>query len=255
MGRGSYPVVGRCLGIRKADKFNLAFLAKLVWRIINDNESWWVRIVKVKYLRHETIWNVKCRLKQSAAWKGILTRHIVKLGMRWTVGNGQNIEFRTHNWIFPFPLSNIIVIQDQHLIDRNLKVSDVIVDKNWNVGILNPLLPIDVVQKILAIPLPIYEVADKLVWGPNPNGEFSVKSAQRLQVNDNQDHMLKGLLNKIWKLNIPHKIKLFGWLLVRNKLTTNVKLHKFNNTISALCPLCNNGEEDIGHRFKDSSYA
>ncbi|RXH83704.1 hypothetical protein DVH24_005957 [Malus domestica] len=76
------------------------------------------------------------------------------------------------------------------------------------------------------------DVEDKLIWGPTCNGEFSVKSAHIIQIDDNQCHMFKGLLDKIWKLNIPHKMKFFGWLLVRNKLTTNVKLNKFNNSIS-----------------------
>lgn len=87
------------------------------------------------------------------------------------------------------------------------------------------------------------------------NGEFSVKLAHRIQNDVNQEHRFKGLLNKIRKLNIPHKVKFFGWLLVRNKLTTNTKLHKFNNNNSALCPLCNNAEENIGHRIQDCFFA
>lgn len=42
---------------------------------------------------------------------------------------------------------------------------------------------------------------------------------------------------------------------MRNKLTTNEKLHKFNNTILVVCLLCNNGVEDISHRFKNCYYA
>lgn len=73
----------------------------------------------------------------------------------------------------------------------------------------------DVVDKILAIPILINDVEDRLIWGPTSNGEFSVKSAHIIQIDDDQCHMFKGL-NRIWKLNIPYKVKFF-WLVVGEK--------------------------------------
>lgn len=137
------------------------------------------------------------------------TKTYCKNGNEVECGNGQNIAFWSHNWVFLFPLSNLIVIQDHHLIDWNFKVSNVMLNKNWNVDLLNQLLLVDGVDKILAIPIPINDVEDKLIWGPTSNGEFSVKSAHIIQIDDNQCPMFKDLLNRIRKLNIPHKVEFF----------------------------------------------
>lgn len=86
------------LGIRKNAHFNNACLAKLVWKVLTEDNNLWVQIVKNKYLKNEEFLNNKIRQNYSCAWKGILkARVVVIMGLRWVVGNGEDICFWTHN--------------------------------------------------------------------------------------------------------------------------------------------------------------
>lgn len=42
-------------------------------------------------------------------------------------------------------------------------------------------------------------------------------------------------------------VKIFSWLLVRNKLNTRARLAKFIYGIVNVCPLCNSDAEDTNH--------
>lgn len=67
------------------------------------------------------------------------------------------------------------------LISRSYSFDEMIVsdcltaDKQWNVEFLNDLLPPDFAD-ILGIFIPSSDRRDKLVWGLNPDGLYSVKS-------------------------------------------------------------------------------
>ena len=63
------------------------------------------------------------------------------------------------------------------------------------------------------------------------------------------------MFNKIWKLNIPHKVKFFGWLLVRNKLTTNANYINSTITILPYVHYVIMLRKAFGHRFKDCHFA
>lgn len=108
----------------------------------------------------------------------------------------------------------------------------------------------EITEKICSIPLPLYNKNDSLCWGLNANGNFSVKSATWIQNSMISDD-LKDLLKRMWKFNIPNKVNIFSWLLIliQNKLQTRSKIHRFINTISDTCLLCNVDLEDQNHYF------
>ena len=96
----------------------------------------------------------------------------------------------------------------------------------------------DTMNKILAIPLPIHNQNDELIWGPTANGQISIKSAIWLHYENSIPHVNQALLNNIWKLNVPPKIKVFGWLLARMRLRTRERIAKYQPHIDPNCPLC-----------------
>lgn len=63
------------------------------------------------------------------------------------------------------------------------------------------------------------------------------------------------LLKKMWKLNIPHKVKVFSWLLILNRLQTRERLHKHISIICANCPICNVDGENQDHLFISCTFA
>lgn len=121
------------LGIRPASVFNKAAMAKLAWKIISEPDNWWVKLVKLKYLRTHNLFSVPKKNGHSLAWKGILdARSLIQEGMHWLVGFGSPINLWTFNWCFPFPLFNLVLAHQKHLLDLSLTVDKIISDNNWD---------------------------------------------------------------------------------------------------------------------------
>ena len=84
--------------------------------------------------------------------------------------------FWKFNWLFPFSLHNILPDQLQSTIDLDTTVSHFIFNGSWNVPLLQQLLPMDVIHKIMAIPLPLNPKPDQFIWGPSSTGCFTISS-------------------------------------------------------------------------------
>ena len=52
------------LGVQRLDQFNNACLAKLGWKIINDNKNWWVQVVKQKHLGCFRFWPIQLMISR-----------------------------------------------------------------------------------------------------------------------------------------------------------------------------------------------
>ncbi|CAL9009539.1 unnamed protein product [Prunus brigantina] len=59
----------------------------------------------------------------------------------------------------------------------------------------------------------------------------------------------------MWKLNIPPKVQIFPWLLIRKRLQVRARLHRFMPQISPACPFCQNHDETIHHLFMECCFA
>lgn len=69
-------------------------------------------------------------------------------------------------------------------------------------------------ELILQIPLSIRNVIDSLYWWPDKKDQFKVKDAYQLLTNQDspwQDHNMATFWMKLWKLNIPPRVKDFMW--------------------------------------------
>ena len=67
--------------------------------------------------------------------------------------------------------------------------------------------------------------------------------------------MLLKCCRLIWKRHIPLKIKIFGWLLLRQRLMTRSFRQRFCPGSSAECPLCASVSEDCSHLLFECQYA
>lgn len=88
------PKAAGGLGLRKGDVANLALVAKLGWRISTQTDNYWVQIMRAKYLRNLSFFEIQRMAWGFFAWKGILqTRNLLATRLRWMVGNGRSIKF------------------------------------------------------------------------------------------------------------------------------------------------------------------
>ncbi|CAL8169060.1 unnamed protein product [Prunus armeniaca] len=122
------------------------------------------------------------------------TRQVLCKGLRWVVGNGGSIPFWTSHWVLPFPLLDLIPEHQRGSLNLDERVSDFIINNSWDKRKLSQVTDDDLTEKILSIPLPRTNLQDKLIWVPNPNGSFTIKSAYNLQFQDQPSHPHAGLL-------------------------------------------------------------
>lgn len=74
---------GGGLGFRNLYAFNLAFLAKQGWRIIQELTSL-VSVFKAKYFLHSSFLEASVRSNTSYVWRGIYaSREVILQGSRW----------------------------------------------------------------------------------------------------------------------------------------------------------------------------
>lgn len=90
------------LGFQAVYDMNQALLSKLAWKVVTNEQSLWVRILKGKYLQQGSFWETVWNPQASWVWKGILKmRPHLERGLCWLVGNGVNISIWRDPWI-PF---------------------------------------------------------------------------------------------------------------------------------------------------------
>ena len=81
------------MGFGEIEKFNDALLAKQVWRMKNNPNSLCHWVFKARFFPTCSILEAKDSDTGSYAWKSILsTRDVIRKGMVWRIGNGQNVR-------------------------------------------------------------------------------------------------------------------------------------------------------------------
>jgi hypothetical protein len=85
---------------------------------------------------------------------------------------------------------------------------------------------------------------DDIVWKCNADGVFTVKSYYNF-INDSGIRC--AFTRIIWKAKIPEKVKIFIWLVTKNRILTIENLKKRGWVGRDSCSLCNEAEETNFH--------
>ncbi|KAL4325431.1 hypothetical protein GQ457_11G002310 [Hibiscus cannabinus] len=60
---------------------------------------------------------------------------------------------------------------------------------------------------------------------------------------------------RVWKLEVPQRIRVFVWLLFHDRLLTNVERARHHMTSLVTCEVCGSGHEDIEHVLRSCNAA
>lgn len=244
------------MGFRDLQSFNLALLAKQVWRLQSDPDSLCARVLRARYYLDGKLLNARMKSGSSYTWQSILAGlQCFKQGYIWRVGDGTQIKIWEDNWI---PGSHNMKIQTNRGNNLVATVDELIdpINFTWGGDLLKTIFwPIDVCR---IMQIPIRAGRDDLVaWQYNRSGTFSVKSAYHCQwdykFGERSAQMQAStasrsrLWKRLWNLKVPAKIKIFGWRALKGLVPCRAILANRHVGDSGGCPVCQNGPEDIKH--------
>ena len=86
------------MGFKDIENLNNAFLAKLVWRMMNNIDALCFRVFKARFFLSCSILDVEEKASGSYVWKSILSaRDVIRKGMAWRIGDGQTMRIKEDN--------------------------------------------------------------------------------------------------------------------------------------------------------------
>lgn len=87
-------------GVRDIQAFNVAFLAKISWRLLENPEGLLGRTLLSKYFPDGDLLNCKAPSSSSHGWQSILEgRDLLLKNLGWTVGDGADIKLWDEPWL------------------------------------------------------------------------------------------------------------------------------------------------------------
>ncbi|KAL0014227.1 hypothetical protein SO802_001296 [Lithocarpus litseifolius] len=243
------------MGFKDLCKFNDAMLAKQVWRLVHSKDSLFYKVFKSKYFPNSTIFEAKST-NGSYAWKSILkARRVITLGAKWRVRDGRCIRIFGDNWIPGEGLGK--VISPRTSLAANALVAELInpVSGWWDPQLIDSnFLPFEA-QRIKAIPISSVAPEDILIWPKSSDGEYSVKTGYKVLCEESLGDMAsasgtnngESLWSRIWKLQVPGKVKHFLWRACSDSLPTKQNLWRRKIIACPNCEACNSYPENTIH--------
>ena len=243
------------LGFRELGKFNEAMLAKQVWRLVHDTDSLFYRVFKAKYFPTGTIFYAKAG-SGSYAWKSILkARKVIQLGARWRIGDGSLVKIFKDSWLPNVHSGRVLSLVS--VLSKDATVDQLLDNESrwWNTNLVDTIfIPLEA-QQIKSIPVCHSTQKDFLFWPLSRTDMYQVRSRYHLLCNLYKNDVAsssdttgqKNFWNRLWKLNIPNKVKIFLWRACTDSIPTMLNLHKRRIVPSSVCCLCHVGEEFVLH--------
>ena len=103
------------------------------------------------------------------------------------------------------------------------------------------------IKAIKNLPLWSFDKEDSWAW--------SIKSAYRLTVDNDNVNVTNSLENRIWKTDIHERLKMHMWRIASNLLPTKDQINWFAINSDLKCPLCNFEIETSLHLFIQCHFA
>ncbi|CAN1841739.1 Putative ribonuclease H protein At1g65750 [Linum perenne] len=245
------------LGLRNARDLNKAFLMKIVWGLLTHPTDLWAKVMIGKYLKKTPEGFVLARKSGfSAIWRGILKvwPNVVN-GIQQSIGDGRSTRFWTDRWVD----SGVLLI-DHALNIQGVDASTCVADLcsangDWNADLIFSVLPRDIALQVIGMsPLWNNIGQDSFIWGLEPTGKFTVRSAYQL-LTDSSSELTDPIWDRIWRWNGPNKIKHFLWLATHNRLLTNEERSRRHLTNQVVCSRCSLQTESLSHVLLDCQFA
>lgn len=229
------------LGFRNLHGFNIALLGKHIWKFCHNPTSLVARVFKGRYFPDNHVLQAQKGNDLSFIWTGIWeAKESLCKGFRWVLGDGKEIR------AFKNPLlrgKGDFCVEDSHLNSiRNERVFQFFRpdSRDWDVQKVQQNFHVDDIQIILQTRIPQCDIKDRIAWLGSCNGEYTVKTGYRYwasQLTSTASVTMSKGWNKIWQVQLPHKVKTFLWRFCKNTILVR-KLLRSKGWQLLLCVLC-----------------
>jgi ribonuclease HI len=241
------------LGLYACKPRNVALLAKLNWRLLQEKDALWARTILAKYSPNGVM-EIDKRLNRcgSSTWRGIKKGHeVFRKGLRWVVNNGQGVSFWHDKWVGDKPIRD--VIQGPLLShEDSFRVCDVVEGVgSWDLSRVSMIIPKTICDSIRAIPVcPLRQQEDCIAWDSR-NGDFCLKLAYLLACKPPAGYINDSPSNWIWKVPTSPRICFFLWQCYHNSVPVRETLVARGINIPNTCPRCLGPNESLLHVLRD----
>ena len=236
---------------------NKALIAKVGWRLLQDQSSLWAEVLRKKYkigdlrdcqwLRKKGTW--------SSTWRSIVTGlvDVISRGTCWVPGDGHHIRFWRDIWVSGKPLWE----DGQGVVPANLETESVRSlwkdDSGWDISRISPYVSESRCLELRAIVSDhVTGARDRISWNESQNGQFSVSSAYNmLSWDDSPRPNMEKFFNRIWRVKVPERVRAFFWLVVNQGIMTDAERYRRHIGESEICQICKGGVETTLHILRD----
>ncbi|XP_013673701.1 uncharacterized protein LOC106378058 [Brassica napus] len=244
------------LGFRDFHAFNLALLAKQLWRLLQYPHSLLARVLKGTYYRHTNPMKVQKANNPSYGWRSLLaSKEVLHKGLRKKIGNGHTTKVWEEPWLPTQPSRAPLCIDNVR--DEDFRVHHLIDAQNqsWNLEILNAVITAEDIPRVTSLRVSRTGRYDSYSWDFTKSGVYSVRSGYKIahelhsaaSPNVVTEPSTTELKKAIWKLKAPRKLKHFLWQVITGYLAMAKQLKERHCANESICVRCGDENESINH--------
>uniref|UniRef100_A0A8I6Y3E3 Reverse transcriptase domain-containing protein n=1 Tax=Hordeum vulgare subsp. vulgare TaxID=112509 RepID=A0A8I6Y3E3_HORVV len=247
------------LGFRDFGIFNQVMLGKQAWRLATDPTSLCARVLKGRYYPDADFFTAGKPRSSSFTWHSIIFgRKLLKIGMRWNIGNGENVSIMRDNWIQGFrqgSFNSLFPIPD------STRVRYLMNDEGtaWEEATVRAFFHGELAEAILQIPISWRGGLDFISWPHDRCGQYTVRSAYNMArtasffstyqtAGRGSGSVEEKHWKTLWSIVAPGKMKVVLWRMAHDCLPTGHQLVHRHIPADDRCIFCGDTER-VEHMF------
>ncbi|KAG7589015.1 Reverse transcriptase zinc-binding domain [Arabidopsis suecica] len=245
------------LGLRPLKETNKVCGLKLIWRLLAAPTSMWSKWVHTYLIRKKCFWTVNANSSQGSwMWRKILKlRDLAKNFHRVEIKSGRGTSFWYDTWSSMGKLFDNF--GDRGCIDLGISkaatVEEVLSTHKGRRRRVENLNKVEAeIEEIRLKRKPEEDDVNLWRWKTGFKGKFSSNETWKLlRVEQPICSWAKG----VWFSEATPKYAFITWLAMHDRLTTGVRMGKWNAQVDVSCKLCDEPVETRNHLFFRCSYS